>query len=396
MNDTASLVAKPFTPQPIPSWRRAVLKVGSSLLAADGVGLSPRFALGLAQFVSAHVQAGREVVIVSSGAVAAGRAIVPRVADAGGAIAARQALAALGQAQLIALWQRFFERPVAQVLLTHDDLRNRRRYLNARATLLELLRLGTLPVINENDTVSVDELKLGDNDNLAAIVAALVDADALFIATDIDGLYTADPRSNPNARPLDEVQVLTPEVLAMAGGSGSSVGTGGMRTKLEAAAKAGAAGVETYLFNGRNAEVVRGLAQDRLSGTRIHAAQTRIAARKGWLRHAPVEPGAILIDAGAAAALVEKGASLLPGGVTGAEGDFRRGDMVLVRTGEADGQRPLARGIAQYSAADIRRIARRHSRDIEAVLGYSYGENVIHRDDLVLLGSAAPLPRTPR
>jgi glutamate 5-kinase len=154
--------------------------------------------------------------------------------------------------------------------------------------------------------------------------------------------------------------------------------------------------VETYLFNGRNAEVVRGLAQDRLSGTRIHAAQTRIAARKGWLRHAPVEPGAILIDAGAAAALVEKGASLLPGGVTGAEGDFRRGDMVLVRTGDADGQRPLARGIAQYSAADIRRIARRHSRDIEAVLGYSYGENVIHRDDLVLLGSAAPLPRTPR
>lgn len=396
MNDTASLVATPFTSQPIPSWRRAVLKVGSSLLAADGVGLSPRFALGLAQFVSAHVQAGREVVIVSSGAVAAGRAIVPRVADAGGAIAARQALAALGQAQLIALWQRFFERPVAQVLLTHDDLRNRRRYLNARATLLELLRLGTLPVINENDTVSVDELKLGDNDNLAAIVAALVDADALFIATDIDGLYTADPRSNPAARPLDEVQVLTPEVLAMAGGSGSSVGTGGMRTKLEAAAKAGAAGVETYLFNGRNAEVVRGLAQDRLSGTRIHAAQTRIAARKGWLRHAPVEPGAIVIDAGAAAALVEKGASLLPGGVTGAEGDFRRGDMVLVRTGEADGQRPLARGIAQYSAADIRRIARRHSRDIEAVLGYSYGENVIHRDDLVLLASAAPLPRTPR
>lgn len=396
MNDTASLVATPFTSQPIPSWRRAVLKVGSSLLAADGVGLSPRFALGLAQFVSAHVQAGREVVIVSSGAVAAGRAIVPRVADAGGAIAARQALAALGQAQLIALWQRFFERPVAQVLLTHDDLRNRRRYLNARATLLELLRLGTLPVINENDTVSVDELKLGDNDNLAAIVAALVDADALFIATDIDGLYTADPRSNPAARPLDEVQVLTPEVLAMAGGSGSSVGTGGMRTKLEAAAKAGAAGVETYLFNGRNAEVVRGLAQDRLRGTRIHAAQTRIAARKGWLRHAPVEPGAIVIDAGAAAALVEKGASLLPGGVTGAEGDFRRGDMVLVRTGEADGQRPLARGIAQYSAADIRRIARRHSRDIEAVLGYSYGENVIHRDDLVLLGGTAPLPRTPR
>ncbi|WCE03970.1 glutamate 5-kinase [Pseudoxanthomonas sp. JBR18] len=388
MNDAAlptPIALSPFTEQALPPWRRAVLKVGSSLLAADGGGLSPKFALGLAQFVSANVLAGREVVIVSSGAVAAGRAIVPRAAEAGAAIAARQALAALGQAQLIGLWQHFFERPVAQVLLTHDDLRNRRRYLNARATLLELLALGTLPVINENDTVSIDELKLGDNDNLAAVVAALVDADALFIATDIDGLYTADPRSNPTARPLDEVTALTPEVFAMAGGSGSSVGTGGMRTKLEAAAKAGAAGVETYLFNGRSAEVVRGLALDRLRGTRIHAAQTRIAARKGWLRHAPVEAGAILVDAGAAAALAGKGASLLPGGVTGAEGDFRRGDMVEVQQRDADGVRRLARGIAQYSAADIRRIARRHSREIEAVLGYSYGENVIHRDDLVLL-----------
>ncbi|WDJ83494.1 glutamate 5-kinase [Xanthomonas campestris pv. incanae] len=374
-----------FTEQVLPPWRRAVLKVGSSLLAADGGGLSPRFALGLAQFVSANLAAGREVVIVSSGAVAAGRAILPKAAEAGAAIAARQALAALGQAQLIALWQRFFERPVAQVLLTHDDLRNRRRYLNARATLGELLRLGALPVINENDTVSVDELKLGDNDNLAAIVAALVDADALFIATDIDGLYSADPRSNPLARPLDEVSELTAEVLAMAGGSGSSVGTGGMRTKLEAAAKAGAAGIETYLFNGRSSEVVRGLAQDRLRGTRIHPARTRIAARKYWLRHAPVEPGAILIDAGAAAALAGKGASLLPGGVATAQGDFRRGDMVEIRLRDADGERCLARGVSQYSAVDIRRIAGRHSREIETVLGYSYGENVVHRDDLVLL-----------
>ena len=214
----------------LPTWRRAVLKVGSSLLAADGGGLSPRYALGLAQFVSASLAAGREVVIVSSGAVAAGRAIVPAAAAAGTAMAARQALAALGQAQLIGLWQRFFERPVAQVLLTHDDLRNRRRYLNARATLVELLALGALPVVNENDTVSVDELKLGDNDNLAAIVAALIDADVLFIASDVDGLYDADPRTHPDARLLAEVPELTPAVLAMAGGSGSMAGTGGMRT----------------------------------------------------------------------------------------------------------------------------------------------------------------------
>ena len=375
----------PFTEQALPQWRRAVLKVGSSLLAADGGGLTPRFALGLAQFVSANVQAGREVVIVSSGAVAAGRAIVPKAAEAGAAMAARQALAALGQAQLITLWQRFFERPVAQVLLTHDDLRNRRRYLNARATLNELLALGALPVINENDTVSVDELKLGDNDNLAAIVAALVDADALFIATDIDGLYTADPRSNPLAQPINEVTELTSEVLAMAGGSGSAVGTGGMHTKLQAAAKAGAAGIDTFLFNGRDGDVVRGLAQGRLRGTRLHAGQSRIAARKYWLRHAPVEPGAILIDAGAARALREKGASLLPGGVVGAEGEFRRGDMVEVRLFDPQGQQRIARGVSQYSATDIRRISQHHTREIEAILGYNYGDNVVHRDDLVLL-----------
>jgi glutamate 5-kinase len=324
-------------------------------------------------------------VIVSSGAVAAGRAILPRAAEAGAAMAARQALAALGQAQLIGLWQRFFERPVAQVLLTHDDLRNRRRYLNARATLNELLALGALPVVNENDTVSVDELKLGDNDNLAAIVAALIDADVLFIATDIDGLFDANPRTHPDARLLTEVAELTPEVFAMAGGSGSAAGTGGMRTKLEAAAKAGAAGIDTVLFNGRRGEVVRQLAQDRLEGTRILAARSRSAARKHWLRHAPVEPGAILVDAGAAGALAGKGASLLPGGITGAEGDFRRGDMVEVLLRDGDGERRIARGISQYSAVDVRRIARRHTRDIESILGYNYGGNVIHRDDLVLV-----------
>ena len=374
--------------QPLPEWRRAVLKVGSSLLAADGGGLSPRFALGLAQFVSAAVQSGREVVIVSSGAVAAGRAILPRAAEAGAAMAQRQALAALGQARLIELWQRFFERPVAQVLLTHDDLRNRRRYLNARATLKELLALGALPVVNENDTVSVDELKLGDNDNLAAIVAALIDADVLFIATDIDGLYDANPRTHPDARLVPEVVELTAQVLAMAGGSGSAVGTGGMHTKLEAAAKAGAAGIDTVLFNGRRPEVVRELVHGRLHGTVLRASRSRIAARKYWLRHAPVERGAaIVVDAGAAGALAGKGASLLPGGVVAALGEFRRGDMVEVVLREEGGERRIARGISQYSAVDVARIAGRHTRDIEPVLGYNYGGNVIHRDDLVLLQS---------
>ncbi|MCA0300132.1 MAG: glutamate 5-kinase [Proteobacteria bacterium] len=375
----------PFAEQPLPAWRRAVLKVGSSLLAGEGEGLSPRHALNLAQFVSSSIAAGREVVIVSSGAVAAGRGLLHRKPQAGAAMAERQALAALGQAQLIALWQRFFDRPVAQVLLTHDDLRNRRRYLNARATLQELLALGALPVVNENDTVSVDELKLGDNDNLAAVVAALVDADALFIATDIDGFYTANPRTQAGAQPILDVEALTPEFFAMAGGAGSGVGTGGMHTKLEAAAKAAAAGIETFLFNGTQTSAVSALSRGALLGTRFRPAQNRLAARKYWLRNVPVESGAIVVDAGAANAMGLKGASLLPGGVSTAEGDFRRGDMVELVLRDDAGERRIARGVSQYSAVDIRRIARRHSREIEGILGYTYGENVVHRDDLVLL-----------
>ena len=379
-----SQASSPFAEQILPTWKRAVLKVGSSLLAADGEGLSPRHALNLAQFVSTSLQAGREMVIVSSGAVAAGRGLLHRKPATGVAMAERQALAALGQAQLIGLWQRFFERPVAQVLLTHDDLRNRRRYLNARATLQELLALGALPVVNENDTVSVDELKLGDNDNLAAVVAALVDADMLFIATDIDGFYSANPRTHADAQPILDVEALTPAFFGMAGGAGSGVGTGGMHTKLEAAAKAAAAGIETCLFNGTRADTLAALATGRLHGTRFRPAQNRLAARKYWLRNVPVESGAILVDAGAAGAVRERGASLLPGGVVGAEGDFRRGDMVEVILRDA-GDHCIARGVSQYSAIDIRRIARRHSREIEGILGYSYGENVVHRDDLVVL-----------
>ncbi len=374
-----------FTEQALPTWRRAVLKVGSSLLAAPGGGLTPHHALGLAQFVSSQHQAGREVVIVSSGAVAAGRAILPKTQIVGAAMAARQALAAVGQVQLIALWQRFFERPVAQVLLTHDDLRNRRRYLNARASLLELLRLNTLPVVNENDTVSVDELKLGDNDNLAAFVATLIDADMLFIASDVNGLYSADPRSDPLACAIDEVAHVDAAIFAMAGGAGTSVGTGGMLTKLQAASKAASAGIETVLFNGTDAHTLRLMAQDRVRGTRFRPASTRLAARKHWLRHAPTAPGSIVVDVGAGRALVERGASLLPGGVLEAQGDFARGDIIEIHCASEAGSRPIAHGIVQYSARDVRRIAHLHSRDIDAVLGYNYGDNVIHRDDLATL-----------
>lgn len=371
--------------QALPVWKRAVLKIGSSLLAGDG-GLSPRNAVHLAAFVHAARAQGREVVIVSSGAVAAGRAVLHATPRPGAAMAERQALAALGQAKLMAFWQGLFAQPVAQVLLTHDDVRNRRRYLNARATLQELLRCGALPIVNENDTVSVDELKLGDNDTLGAIVAALIDADVLFIATDIDGLYDRDPRVHADAKPLATVVDPGEDVLAMAGGAGSAVGTGGMRTKVIAAQRAGAAGIDTVLFNGTLAAVAQALGEDRLIGTRFIAGRSRIAARKHWLRHAPVEPGAaIAIDAGAVSALVDKGASLLPIGAVGARGEFRRGDLVaIVRADDADAT-PLARGVTQYSAADIRRIARRRSHEIETVLGYNYGDTIVHRDDLSLL-----------
>ncbi|MBB6245835.1 glutamate 5-kinase [Rhodanobacter sp. A1T4] len=365
--------------QALPHWRRAVLKVGSNLLAADGGGLTSRYAEALAGFIAASHAAGRQVVLVSSGAVAAGRVLLRQHAADGSGLAARQALAALGQAPMIALWQSLSARPVAQVLLTHDDLRNRRRYLNARATLRELLVLDVLPVVNENDTVAVDELKLGDNDNLAAIVAALVDADLLLIASDVDALYSADPRRDPAARPIAHVPALTPSILAMAGGSGSAVGTGGMRTKLEAAAKAAVAGIPTALFSGRDAETVQALQHGRLHGTLFAAASSPMQARKYWLRHAPAAMGRIRIDAGAAHALTGGRVSLLPGGVLGAEGEFHRGDLVeIVDMAE----RPVARGLCQYGAAEVRRLAGRHSREIEGLLGYSYGAEVVHRDDL--------------
>lgn len=377
-----------FDAQPLPPWRRAVLKVGSSLLAGDGGGLSTRHALGLAEFVRLSRAAGRELVIVSSGAVAAGRAQLRQSGAERDSLAGKQALAALGQAQVIALWQRFFDVPVAQVLLTHDDLRNRRRYLNARGTLRELLRLGAIPVVNENDTVGVDELKLGDNDNLAAMVAALVDAELLLIASDVRGLYDADPRLQPDARPLSSIEAITPQVLAMAGGAGSAHGTGGMLTKLQAAQKAAEAGIATALFAGGDAEAVRALSQDQLRGTRFAPARSRLAARKHWIRHAPAAHGAILVDAGAARALRQGGASLLPGGVRGVDGDFGRGDVVEIR-GVDEGSIALARGVTQYSAGEVRRIAGRHTRELEATLGYSYGENIVHRDDLVLVAGEA-------
>src|SRR5579863_3895624 len=380
--------AAPFSEQRLPPWRRAVLKVGSSLLADAHGELSDRNARALAGFIGASRAAGREVVLVSSGAVAAGRSRVPTDVRAGG-IVLRQALAALGQTRMVALWQSLIEAPVAQVLLAHDDLRNRRRYLNARNTLLELLRLRTVPVVNENDTVAVEELKLGDNDNLAAIVAALVDADLLLIASDVDGLYSAHPQHDVSARPVEAVAAITPAILAMAGDSGA-LGTGGMLTKLEAAKKAANAGIATVLFNGSVAATVALLAQGGFRGTHFDAPTSRLAARKYWLRHAPGLGGVIRVDAGAARALIG-GKSLLPGGIVGVDGEFARGDLVEIVRVEADAAHAVARGLTQYNAGEVRRLAGKQSREIEAILGFSYGDTIVRRDDLVALEEAVAL-----
>jgi glutamate 5-kinase len=370
-----------FSERQLPSWRRAVLKVGSSLLAEESGQLSERNARPLADFVAASRAGGREIVLVSSGAVAAGRARVASDARKG-SLVRRQALAALGQTRMIALWQSLIDAPVAQVLLAHDDLRNRRRYLNARNTLLELLRLGSVPVINENDTVAVEELKLGDNDNLAATVAALIDADLLLIASDVDGLYSAHPQRDTGALPVETVEAVTPSIMAMAGGSAGVLGTGGMRTKLEAAQKAASAGIGTVLFNGGDADAVGLLAHGAHRGTYFAAPQTRLAARKYWLRHAPGAGATIRIDAGAAQAL-RGGKSLLPGGIVGVDGEFARGDIVDIAPVDAATTPSIARGLAQYNAGEVRRLAGRHTKDIEGILGFSYGDTVVHRDDLV-------------
>ena len=283
-------------------------------------------------------------------------------------------------------WARFFDVPVAQLLLTQDDVADRRRFLNARNTLRSLRSLGVIPIINENDSVAVDELRVGDNDSLAAHVAVLAEAELLVLCTDVAGLHDRDPRKHNDARLLGEIDEVTEAVLAMAGGAGSAIGTGGMRTKLLAARRAAEAGIGTLILDGRarddqHADALSGLLDERARGTLVRPALQRRAARKHWMLHALPTSGVLRVDPGAAEALVGRGASLLPRGVLEHEGEFEAGDAVEVRVGE----RALAKGIVQYRAAELGRIRGRHSREIAELLGECPSESVIHRDDLVLL-----------
>jgi glutamate 5-kinase len=363
--------------------RRIVVKFGSSILTRDGV-LRPRRVSDLARQVATLCDEGKEVVVVSSGAIALGSRKLGWT-HPGRSIPEKQAAAAVGQIDLSELYRRHFARHgrnAAQILLTRTGLAQHERFLNARHTLQTLLRLGVVPVVNENDTVATEEIRFGDNDNLSATVANLVGAELLVIATDVEGLYASPPEGGRPLPPLlDVVEDITPEIARSAGGSASAFGRGGMTTKLEAARAAARCGAATVLCNGHAKDVVLRVAHGEQVGT-VFLTRSRLASRKHWLAFTTHTRGQIVLDDGAVRALVERGKSLLPAGIRAVRGQFGIGDPVgCVR---ADGGE-FARGLVAYTSEAITRIAGIATPKIPEVLGYSNGNEVIHRDDLVLL-----------
>ncbi len=367
------------------SARRLVVKIGSALLVDDGGALRREWLQALAEDLADLHGGGTEVLIVSSGAIAVGRRLLGLArgpCNRALRLEESQAAAATGQIRLAHAWQEALARhqvPVAQVLLTIDDTENRRRYLNARSTMATLLRLRVVPVINENDTVATDEIRFGDNDRLAGRVAQMMEADACVLLSDVDGLFTADPNETADARHVPEVRAITPEIEAMAGKPRTADGSGGMVTKLDAARVAMAAGCRLAIADGRRAHPLAALDRGAACTWFLPAAEPR-TARKQWIAGSLNPVGGLVVDAGAARALAG-GKSLLPAGVTAIEGDFERGDPVVVKT--ADGA-VLGRGLSAYSAADARRIAGHKSSEIEEILGYRGREELVHRDDLAL------------
>ena len=365
--------------------RRIVVKVGSSLVTNEGRGLDAQAIGQWCQQLAVLVKGGREVIMVSSGAIAEGMKRLGWVTRPK-AIHELQAAAAVGQMGLVQVYEsQLRENGVgsAQVLLTHADLADRERYLNARSTLLSLLQFGVVPVINENDTVVNDEIKFGDNDTLGALVANLVDADALVILTDQKGLYTADPRKDPAARFVHEAKAGDPALEAMAGGAGSSIGKGGMITKILAAKRAAGSGASTVIAWGREPNALIRLSQGEAIGTLLVAQTAKTQARKQWIADHLQLRGAVTVDAGAAAKVRDEGKSLLPIGMTGVQGEFSRGDVIAIRDAEGT---EVARGLANYSSAEARLICRKPSAEFEKLLGYTGEVEMIHRTNLVLKG----------
>jgi glutamate 5-kinase len=369
--------------------RRIVVKVGSSLVTNEGRGLDET-AIGewsrqLAALVRGEEGVRREVIMVSSGAIAEGMKRLGWTARPH-ELHELQAAAAVGQMGLVQMYEtKLREHGIgsAQVLLTHADLADRERYLNARSTLLTLLGLGVVPVINENDTVVNDEIKFGDNDTLGALVANLVEADALIILTDQKGLYTADPRRDPAAQFVHEARAGDAALEAMAGGAGSSIGRGGMITKILAAKRAAGSGASTVIAWGREPDVLLRLAQGEGIGTLLVAQTAKTQARKQWMADHLQLRGAVAVDAGAAAKLCSEGKSLLPIGMTAVEGEFSRGDVIAVRDPSGS---EIARGLANYASAEARLLCRKPSSEFERLLGYMAEPEMVHRDNLVLTG----------
>ena len=363
--------------------KRIVIKVGTALLTDNGRGLDEKAIANLAEELSAVQKLGREVVLVSSGSIAEGvrRLGWERRPTEVGQL---QAAAAVGQMGLAQAYETEFAKrgvKTAQILLTGADLADRTRYLNARSALLTLLSLGVVPVINENDTVVTDEIKVGDNDTLGSVVTNLIEADALVILTDQKGLFTADPRKNPDAVLVDRARAGDPALEKMAGGAASSFSKGGMITKVIAAKRAAQSGASTVIVYGREPRVLQRLAAGETIGTELVCYQPRILARKSWIAdHLNIE-GAVLLDAGAARAIVKGNTSLLPVGVKEVRGDFKRGDVIAVLSPEGD---ELARGLAGYSSSDTVRIAGHHTEEIEGILGFIEQPELIHKDNLVI------------
>ena len=372
---------------PLKKARRIVVKVGSSLVTNEGRGLDERAIGQWSQQLAALVKEGREVIMVSSGAIAEGMkrlgwAVRPKEVNE------LQAAAAVGQMGLVQMYERKLSEcgvRSAQVLLTHADLADRERYLNARSTLLTLLKLGVVPVINENDTVVNDEIKFGDNDTLGALVANLVEADALIILTDQKGLYTADPRRDASAQFVHEAKAGDLALEAMAGGAGSSIGKGGMITKILAAKRAAGSGASTVIAWGREPDVLVRLVNGEALGTLLVAQTQKKQARKQWMADHLQLRGSVVVDAGAAAKVRDEGKSLLPIGMTAVEGDFSRGDVIAVRDGSGA---EIARGLANYAAAEARLLCRKPSTEFEKLLGYMAEPEMVHRDNLVLAQGA--------
>ena len=363
--------------------RRLVVKVGSALVTNNGAGLDKDALDAWARQIAALRAEGREVALVSSGAIAAGMQRLgwtKRPTE----MSKLQAAAAVGQMGLVEAYEKAFSRHglhTAQILLTHEDLADRSRYLNARSTLTTLLALGVVPIINENDTVVTDEIKFGDNDTLGALVANLIEAEALIILTDQRGLYTADPRKDPSAAFVHVARAGDPRLEAMAGGAGSRVGTGGMITKILAAKRAAGSGASTVIAWGREPDVLLRLARGEAIGTLLVAQTQKKQARKRWMVDHLQLRGSVTVDAGAAAKLRGEGKSLLPIGMVAVEGDFARGDVIAVRDA---GGTEIARGLANYASAEARRLCRKPSSEFERLLGYAAEPEMVHRDNMVV------------